>query len=426
MKKHNKNRNINDTFIIGMIAALQNKQARVWADGKMLSCILPGSTISRGTSLAVGDKVRILPAGGGQYRLEEILPRATEVFRENRRSPGESILIAANAEYLLTVISAERLVKQEGFLEGAAVAAQRAGIPVGLVISRLDQVGEELCDSLKKKLAWFESQKADIFIGNTKEVHDHLLKSVKGKIVLVVGDRSCGKTTLIYQLLGRPSVRVPATSAPCLYAHEDGTLFLDTPGFRDFAFQRLTEDEKGFVFSEITKAAKDCRFHNCTHTCEEGCKVIEAVREGRISRGRVQLYRKMTGGGAKQPKMRAHVDYRHEACTETFVCQVCQTPVAPEGAGTRHRNHCPNCLSSLHVDEMPGDRASLCRGIMDPVSVWVRKDGEWALIHRCRVCGALSSNRVAADDNPYKLLSIAVKPLAQPPFPLDVFSKPES
>ena len=35
-----------------------------------------------------------------------------------------------------------------------------------------------------------------------------------------------------------------------------------------------------------------------------------------------------------------------------------------------------NCLSSLHVDEEPGDRASDCGGIMEPVAVWVRKDGE--------------------------------------------------
>ncbi len=31
----------------------------------------------------------------------------------------------------------------------------------------------------------------------------------------------------------------------------------------------------------------------------------------------------------------------------------------------------------------------------------------------------LSSNRVAADDNPMKLMSIALKPLALPPFPLE-------
>ena len=56
---------------------------------------------------------------------------------------------------------------------------------------------------------------------------------------------------------------------------------------------------------------------------------------------------------------------------------------------------------------------------MDAIAVWVRKNGEWAVIHRCRRCGALSSNRVAADDNPMKLMSIAMKPVAQPPFPLE-------
>lgn len=75
--------------------------------------------------------------------------------------------------------------------------------------------------------------------------------------------------------------------------------------------------------------------------------------------------------------------------------------------------------SSLHVDEEPGDRASDCGGIMEPVAVWVRKGGEWAIIHRCKCCGKLSSNRVAADDNPMKLMSIAMKPLCSPPFPLD-------
>lgn len=60
-----------------------------------------------------------------------------------------------------------------------------------------------------------------------------------------------------------------------------------------------------------------------------------------------------------------------------------------------------------------------CSGIMEPVAVWVRKGGEWAIIHRCKRCGKLSSNRVAADDNPMKLMSIAMKPLCSPPFPLD-------
>lgn len=56
---------------------------------------------------------------------------------------------------------------------------------------------------------------------------------------------------------------------------------------------------------------------------------------------------------------------------------------------------------------------------MDAIAVWVRKNGEWAIIHRCRQCGQMSSNRIAADDNPMKLMSIALKPLTAPPFPIE-------
>ena len=84
--------------------------------------------------------------------------------------------------------------------------------------------------------------------------------------------------------------------------------------------------------------------------------------------------------------------YKTHACSDSFTCKVCGRLVVSAGAGS---------------------------GIMDPVGVWVGKSGEWAIIHRCRRCGQLRSNRVAADDNPMKLMSIAMKPLSQPPFPLE-------
>ena len=111
--------------------------------------------------------------------------------------------------------------------------------------------------------------------------------------------------------------------------------------------------------------------------------------------------------------------YKTHASHETFTCRNCGREVIPEGAGTDHRNHCPNCLCSVHLDIEPGDRAADCGGLMEPVAVWVRKNGEWAIIHRCRICGHMSSNRVAADDNPMKLMSIALKPLTNPPFPVE-------
>ena len=103
----------------------------------------------------------------------------------------------------------------------------------------------------------------------------------------------------------------------------------------------------------------------------------------------------------------------------TFRCRNCGQMVFPDHAGTSYRNHCPLCLHSLHLDAVPGDRKESCGSVMEPIAVWVRKGGEWALIHRCRGCGAIRSNRIAADDNAVLLISIAAKALANPPFPLD-------
>ena len=91
--------------------------------------------------------------------------------------------------------------------------------------------------------------------------------------------------------------------------------------------------------------------------------------------------------------------------------------MAPEKPGEPPRR--VEVLRGVDLDIEPGDRQSDCLSSMEPIAITVRKDGEWVLIHRCNGCGTLSSNRTAGDDNPLLLIRIAVKPLAQPPFPLD-------
>ena len=112
-------------------------------------------------------------------------------------------------------------------------------------------------------------------------------------------------------------------------------------------------------------------------------------------------------------------DRSHVKPSSSFRCVHCRLDVPTDAPGTAHRNHCPNCLWSRHLDIDPGDRESDCLASMEPIAITVRKDGEWVLIHRCNGCGTLSSNRIAGDDNPLLLVRIAVKPLAQPPVPLE-------
>ena len=59
---------------------------------------------------------------------------------------------------------------------------------------------------------------------------------------------------------------------------------------------------------------------------------------------------------------------------------------------------------------------------MEPIAVWVRPGGDWAIIHRCRTRGELRSNRIAGDDNELALVALAVRAISQPPFPLERLS----
>ena len=101
-----------------------------------------------------------------------------------------------------------------------------------------------------------------------------------------------------------------------------------------------------------------------------------------------------------------------------FVCRHCKRRVNPEAFGTQHRNHCPHCLWSIHVDQTPGDRAAVCGGAMEPIAVWVKRDGEWSLVHRCGSCGKIGTNRIVGDDSEWALMALAASALANPPFPI--------
>ena len=62
--------------------------------------------------------------------------------------------------------------------------------------------------------------------------------------------------------------------------------------------------------------------------------------------------------------------------TDSFRCAHCRLDVSMDAPGTAHRNHCPNCLWSRHVDDdTPGDRDADCRSAMEPIGVTVRDRG---------------------------------------------------
>ena len=400
------------------------------------------------TGPTVGDFVLLDWREDGESRILETLPRRTWFSRRDPSSSGHGEqAVAANFDYVFILQPLGSGFRPRGLERYLSLAWQSGAVPA-VLLTKVDAV-EDFTDQLRaaEKLA----AGTGVFAVSARTGYglDQLADYLKpGRTVVFLGPSGAGKSTLVNALAGGEVMRTSGirekdgrgrhtTTHRQLLLLENGVLAIDTPGMRELG---MWEAEEGISrgFPDVEEHLGHCRFSDCSHQGEPGCAVAEAIRRGEISPERWESYRKLREesrlSGSKADFLREKqrrqkelsktlrqwkkADYRHEPCMESFTCKVCGALVTPEDAGSRHRNHCPRCLSSVHVDNRPGDRASLCGGTMDPIGVWVRKDGEWALIHRCRACGALSSNRIAADDNPALLMSIAVKPLAEPPFPL--------
>lgn len=63
--------------------------------------------------------------------------------------------------------------------------------------------------------------------------------------------------------------------------------------------------------------------------------------------------------------------------------------------GGGYRNHCLDCLWSLHVDLEPGDRANPCGGPMAPIALDQHSAKGHMIVHRWLQCGYVGRNRVA-------------------------------
>ena len=98
------------------------------------------------------------------------------------------------------------------------------------------------------------------------------------------------KTGEISQALGRgrhTTRHVELYELPC------GAEIIDTPGFSSFETTGLNLALKEHLpecFPDFTPYLGDCRFVGCSHTKEKGCAVREAVKDGKIVKGRHESY----------------------------------------------------------------------------------------------------------------------------------------
>lgn len=367
----------------------------------------------------VGDQVTVV--GGAEGRVERVLERRTCLRRPDpsqRGRRGADLVVAANVDVAVVVLATRDPEPHPRVIDRYMLAGAQGGVETWVCLNKAD-LGDPPPKAMEI-LEAFERSGVPVFrcSSETGEGVAELAEALAGKTVVLVGPSGVGKTSLTHWLCGESGPVAPISSATGKGMHTtrsssylplisgSGAL-IDTPGVRAFGLVTRDPNELRDWFDEIADLGLACQFRDCMHDREPGCAVLAAVREDPTLAVRYDGY------------LRLLRELRPIESAGGFSCDNCGEWVAEEGGGTKNRNHCPNCLASKHLDESPGDRAAHCGAIMEPVALWVRRGGEWAVVHRCRSCGTLHSNRVAADDNQALLLSLAVRPLSNPPFPLE-------
>ena len=162
-----------------------------------------------------------------------------------------------------------------GSFDDIASVYRRSGFKVFTVSAKEQKGIEELRDELCGCIS--------VFAGNTGVGKSSILNALFPRLSLETGDVS--------QKLGRGR---HTTRHVSLHAIENGTYIADTPGFSSLDIEEsdiLYKENLQFAFREFDDFLGTCKFNSCTHTCEKGCAVIDAVQSGNIPESRYESYK---------------------------------------------------------------------------------------------------------------------------------------
>jgi ribosome biogenesis GTPase len=255
--------------------------------------------------VAIGDRVRFAEAGGGRGMIVEVLPRLS-TFSRPANTAGRGVfeqVIAANADQVIPIFSLASPTPKWGLLDRYLVAAEAAGLPSLIVITKLDlawknpQLDEEL--EIYRKIGYPILKVSSI----TGEGMEELKSALQGHMSILVGKSGVGKTSLLNAIQPELGLRVKAVSNGELgkgrhttthyemFTLDFGGTLLDTPGMREFGLWNITTAELADLFPEMAHVVGQCKFGlSCHHDREPGCAIRKAVMAGTISPYRYQSY----------------------------------------------------------------------------------------------------------------------------------------
>jgi ribosome biogenesis GTPase / thiamine phosphate phosphatase len=332
-KKKNNQNHIQLTGGTGTVYKVTTGSYTVCIDGRMLACTLvPGlqkkaskasgrsktgggggknPLSSNGTSVVVGDMVRLAEGANGTGIIIEIEPRRSQLSRRaavpmpSAYAPEQ--VIAANIDQVVPVFAAANPTPKWNLLDRYLALAESLDLPALIVITKIDLVKDSQGRLDEELLAAVEEyRRLNYPVVLTSAVTGHglpeLRTGLQDGLSVFLGKSGVGKTALLNALQPGLGLRVKEVSQATgkgkhttthseIFPLDSGGAIIDTPGVREFGLWDMDGEELAYFYREMAPLLGSCRFGlDCRHDEEPGCAIRRAVAAGRISPRRYQSY----------------------------------------------------------------------------------------------------------------------------------------
>ncbi|MDE7098765.1 MAG: ribosome small subunit-dependent GTPase A [Ruminococcus sp.] len=267
----------------------------------------------------------ILKCLGGLYTVEspdDIFEcKARGIFRKKGISPsvGDNVIVEngviseigerknflirpplANLDQIIFIVSTVSPVPNFLILDKFIAIAEYKNIEPVIIITKIDLGDSKPIKDVYSSIG-IKVFEADY---NSESSIQAVRELLKGKISAFTGNSGAGKSTLLNAV--DPDLNIPTgeiskklgrgrhiTRHAELYRLKDGGYIADTPGFSTFETNRydiIRKEELAGCFREFADYTENCLFRDCSHTCEKGCAVVEAVANSIIPKIRHESY----------------------------------------------------------------------------------------------------------------------------------------
>lgn len=248
--------------------------------------------VSREDFPAVGDWIAISEADKERAVIHSILPRKTALKRKYSNK-NETQVIATNIDVALIVESVDKDYSLNRFERYFSIANE-GGVKPAIILNKTDLISEDELNLITAQVRK-RFNNIDFILTSTRTNNglDELKAYIKrGKTYCFLGSSGVGKSSLINKLLGEDIIKTKdislrtdrgkhTTTTREMYFLEKGGIVIDNPGMREIG---MTDVSVGIdnIFNEMAELAKECKYTDCTHKHEPGCKILAALKNGEI------------------------------------------------------------------------------------------------------------------------------------------------